>query len=253
VCLTKIGSDQGGVQPKTLLHPKMLYFGTPVVLLSSLNADGTTNVAPMSSAWWVGSTAMLGMSANSQTVRNLVERPRVVLNLVDPGLVEAVDRLALLTGRPDVPPYKQARGYRYAPDKFGAAGLTPVPAARAGEDLDADTEPGVDAETEAWPASVAESLIHLAGVVRAVHEIDEPGSGLRALEVRIERTYVEEDLLLPDHPTYIDPNRWDPLIMKFTEYFGGGTNTYPSSLARGWQMPALPPRVPVQGLRATAQ
>ncbi len=47
---------------KRVLNPKMLYFGTPVVLISSLNDDGTTNVAPMSSAWWVGNTAMLGMS-----------------------------------------------------------------------------------------------------------------------------------------------------------------------------------------------
>jgi flavin reductase (DIM6/NTAB) family NADH-FMN oxidoreductase RutF len=225
---------------KTLLHPKMLYFGTPVVLLSSLNPDGSTNIAAMSSAWWVGSTAMLGMSAHSQTVRNLVERPRCVLNLVDPGMVEAVDRLALLTGRPDVPAYKQARGYRYERDKFAAAGLTPVPAPDpAGQ--------GPDADRAAAPAAVAESLIQLEGVVHAVHEIDEPGSGLRALEVRVTRTLVEEDLLLPDHPTYIDPQRWDRMIMKFTEYFGGADTIYPSSLARGWQMPplaTLPPALP---------
>ncbi len=46
---------------KRELNPKMLYFGTPVVLVSSLNSDGSTNVAPMSSAWWVGKTAMLGL------------------------------------------------------------------------------------------------------------------------------------------------------------------------------------------------
>jgi hypothetical protein len=40
---------------------------------------------------------------------------------------------------------------------------------------------------------------------------------------------------------YIDPLRWDPLIMKFTEYFAGGAPAYPSSLARGWQMPPLAP------------
>jgi hypothetical protein len=33
--------------------------------------------------------------------------------------------------------------------------------------------------------------------------------------------------------------RWDPLIMKFTEFFGGGINVHPSRLAAGWQMPAL--------------
>ena len=31
------------------VEPKILYFGTPVALISSLNEDGTTNLAPMSS------------------------------------------------------------------------------------------------------------------------------------------------------------------------------------------------------------
>lgn len=31
----------------------ILCFGTPVVLVSTRNEDGTTNVAPMSSAWWL--------------------------------------------------------------------------------------------------------------------------------------------------------------------------------------------------------
>ena len=50
-----------------------------------------------------------------------------VLNLVDESMVDAIDRLALLTGRPDVPDYKRARGYSYQPDKFAAAGLTRAP------------------------------------------------------------------------------------------------------------------------------
>ena len=46
---------------KRTVEPKVLYFGTPVVLISSANPDGTTNLAPMSSAWWLGYTAMLGV------------------------------------------------------------------------------------------------------------------------------------------------------------------------------------------------
>lgn len=41
------------------------------------------------------------------------------------------------------------------------------------------------------------------------------------------------------HPGYIDPLRWHPLIMKFTEYFTGGELARPSSLAKGWDMPPL--------------
>jgi len=206
---------------KRVLNPKMLYFGTPVVLISSLNDDGTTNVAPMSSAWWVGNTAMLGMSVNSQTVRNLEQRPQCVLNLVDATMVDAIDQLALLTGRPDVPDYKRARGYTYEADKFAAAGLTPA------------------AFGEGRPAGVAESLIQMEGHVECIREIDGPDSGLRALEVAVERTHVDESLLMANHPTYIDPLGWDPLFMKFTEYFAGATLSRPSSLARGWDMPEV--------------
>lgn len=207
---------------KRVLKPKMLYFGTPVVLVSSLNADGSTNVAPMSSAWWVGETAMLGLSVNSQTVRNLEQRPMCVLNLADEAMVDAVDRLALLTGRADVPEYKRARGYTYEPDKFTAAGLT---ATSLGADL---------------PCAVAESPIQIEGRVQSIREIDGPESGLRALEVSVLRTRVDDSLIMANHPTYIDPLRWNPLFMKFTEYFSGATLTRPSSLARGWSMPPLP-------------
>jgi flavin reductase (DIM6/NTAB) family NADH-FMN oxidoreductase RutF len=205
-----------------VLNPKMLYFGTPVLLVSSLNSDGSTNLAPMSSAWWVGDTAMLGLSANSQTVRNLAQRPLCVLNLVDAAMVNAIDRLALLTGRLDVPEYKRARGYRYQPDKFSAAGLTP--AAYGG---------GI-------PSGVAESPIQMEGRVQVIHEIGGPGSGLRALEVSVLCTHVDDSLLMTDHPAYIDPLRWNPLFMKFTEYFSDATLTRPSTLAQGWDMPALP-------------
>jgi len=206
---------------KRELTPKMLYFGTPVVLISSLNSDGSTNIAPMSSVWWVGQTAMLGLSVNSQTVRNLEQRSEVVLNLVDATMVDAVDRLALLTGRVEVPEYKRVRGYTFEPDKYRAAGLTPV---------------AFDAQS---PTGVAESLIQMQGRVQTIHDIDDADSGLRALEVKVLHTHVDESLLMANHPNYIDPLRWQPLIMKFTEYFAGGELARPSSLAKGWDMPPL--------------
>ena len=36
------------------ISPEILYFGTPVAVISSLNADGTTNLAAMSSFWALG-------------------------------------------------------------------------------------------------------------------------------------------------------------------------------------------------------
>ena len=205
---------------KRIVEPKVLYFGTPVVLISSRNADGTTNLGPMSSAWWLSRSAMLGMSASSQTVQNLVERPECILNLVDPAMVAALDRIALLTGSQQMSEAKRARGYRYEPDKFAAAGLTRSP----GSLVDVD--------------AIEESPINLEGRIEAIHPIGGPDSNLRALEMSVQRVHVREDLLM-NNDRYIDPLRWDPLIMKFTEYFAGGAPAYESSLARGWQMPPM--------------
>jgi flavin reductase (DIM6/NTAB) family NADH-FMN oxidoreductase RutF len=204
---------------KRTVEPKVLYFGTPVVLISSVNPDGSTNLAPMSSAWWLGYTAMLGMGTSAQTVKNLRDRPEAVLNLVDPAMVAALDRIALLTGSVEMSDAKRARGYRYEPDKFAAAGLTREP-------------------SEVGPYAVAESPITLEGRIQAIHGIGGDGSNLCALEMRIDRVQVHEDLLM-SNDRYIDPLRWDPLIMKFTEYFAGGAPAYASSLARGWEMPPM--------------
>jgi len=81
-----------------VVEPKILYFGTPVVLISTLNEDHSVNLAPMSSAWWLNQSCMLGMSGSSQTVVNLLRERECVLNLPSSELVPAVDRLALLTG-----------------------------------------------------------------------------------------------------------------------------------------------------------
>ena len=65
----------------TVINPKILYFGTSVVLISTINEDGTANLAPMSSAWWLNQSCMLGLSSKAQTVQNLIREGECVLNL----------------------------------------------------------------------------------------------------------------------------------------------------------------------------
>ena len=107
------------------LEPKILYFGTPVALVSSLNEDGTTNLAPMSSFWALGWTLMLGVLDETKTAENLARHPECVVNLPDPAMWPNVEKLAPLTGKNPVPPIK-AKQFRFEADKFGAAGLTPL-------------------------------------------------------------------------------------------------------------------------------
>lgn len=49
----------------TVIEPKILYFGSSVVLISTMNEDHTANLAPMSSAWWLNQSCILGMSSRS--------------------------------------------------------------------------------------------------------------------------------------------------------------------------------------------
>jgi flavin reductase (DIM6/NTAB) family NADH-FMN oxidoreductase RutF len=195
---------------------KVLYFGTPVVLISTCNPDGTANLAPMSSAWWLGDQAMLGMNTGAQTTRNLLRERECVLNLPSPDLADAVDRLALLTGAREMSPHKVEKGYRYEPDKFGAARLTPLAADLVAAPLVAECPLQLECElVEAAPFN---------------------GGRSTALTVCVLRSHADEELIVPgtDH---IDPLRWDPLIMKFCEFFGGGTQIRPSRLAVAWQIP----------------
>jgi flavin reductase (DIM6/NTAB) family NADH-FMN oxidoreductase RutF len=196
---------------------KVLYFGTPVVLISTVNPDGSANLAPMSSAWWLGDSAMLGLGNSSQTSANLSRHGECVLNLASSDMAGAVDRIALTTGKTEIKPYRREQGYVHVKDKFALGGFT-----RQESDL-------------VEPPRVKECPIQLECRVVEGRPFD---AGATGFQVRVLRAHVEDDLVVPG-THYVDPQRWDPLIMKFCEFFGGGVNVRPSRLAEGWRMPAL--------------
>ena len=82
--------------PHIVSEPSILYFGTPVVLISSANEDGSANLAPMSSAFWLGWRCVLGLNATSKTTENMIRTGQCVLNLPSVDNVAAVNRLACL-------------------------------------------------------------------------------------------------------------------------------------------------------------
>lgn len=205
--------------PHVTIEPAILYLGTPVVLISTQNEDGTANLAPMSSAWWLGWRCMLGLQTASQTPQNMIRTGQCVLNLPSPKQADAVDRLARLTGTKAMPALKQKLGYAYEPRKFEVAGVTPVPS-----------------QTVAAPR-VLECPIQLEAVVAARHDImgDDPQvAGLiSAFEVRITRVHVHPGLLMEGHENRIDPAKWQPLIMNFQKLYGvSNTEIVPSRLAQ---------------------
>jgi flavin reductase (DIM6/NTAB) family NADH-FMN oxidoreductase RutF len=200
-------------------EPAILYFGTPVVLISTVNEDGSYNVAPMSSAFWLGWRCMLGLAAVSQTPKNMLRTRECVLNLASVDNVEAVNKLARTTGTNPVPEVKVRRGYRYEREKFELAELTPTPS-----------------ETIAAPR-VLQCPVQMEARVEAVHGLadDDPRQrGQRQVfEVRILRVHVEDELLLKGDPNRVDPDKWRPLIMSFQQFYGlEGSQVHDSALAQ---------------------
>jgi flavin reductase (DIM6/NTAB) family NADH-FMN oxidoreductase RutF len=80
------------------VKPNILYFGTPVVLISTTNEDGSCNLAPMSSAFWLGWRCLLGLAAVSKTTENINSTGECILNLPSVDNVAAVNLLARTTG-----------------------------------------------------------------------------------------------------------------------------------------------------------
>ncbi len=167
------------------IDPAILYFGTPVVLISTENEDGSANLAPMCSAWWIGHRCVLGLAKASKTTQNLLRTGQCVLNLPSVDQVGAVDRLALTTGSDPVPEGKWARGYRFVRDKFAEADLTPIPS-----------------ETVS-PPRVLECPVHMGAELCAAHDLAAHdarwGGRSLVLETRVGRVHVEESLHLAGH------------------------------------------------------
>lgn len=187
-------------------EPAILYLGTPVVLISTVNEDGSYNLAPMSSAFWLGWRCILGLAASSKSPQNMIRTGECVLNLPSENEVTAVNRLARTTGSDPVPPGKFARGYRHEREKFAISAFTPV-----------------SSQTVAAPR-VLECPIQLEAVVTSSHGVAEDDAVLRGrvtvFEVRIQRVHLEESILMQGESNRIDPDKWRPLIMSFQKFYG---------------------------------
>ncbi|KAJ5674200.1 hypothetical protein N7462_009639 [Penicillium macrosclerotiorum] len=192
------------------ISPPIFYWGTPVVLITTENEDGTSNIAPMSSAWWLGNRCMLGLASRSQTTINLIRTKQCVLNLASDNMAVAVNALARTTGSKKIldateeTGFKRLNGYKYVPDKFGHSGLNPA------------------ASELVRPLRIAECPAQMEAELKGVYEMmqDTGGRRLLALEVKILRTHVHEKIRMAGHANRIDPDKWRPLIMSFQELYG---------------------------------
>lgn len=182
------------------ITPSVLYFGTPVVLLSTENEDGTVNLAPMSSAWALGQVIVLGLGADGQTARNLYRGGDLVINVPAPGQWEAVERLAPLTGRSPVPERKRGT-FRFEPAKFAAAGLQAEPSELV------------------RPPRVAECPLQMEARAADLR-LGSTGEFL-IVQAQVLRVHADPRILVPGSQ-HIDPAQWSPLVYNFRHYYGLG-------------------------------
>lgn len=185
------------------IQPKILYYGMPVILATTLNEDGTTNISPLSSSWALGRYLVLGMGFGGQGIDNLQRTPELVVNVPDAAMWQQVEKLGPLTGKHPVPDYKAQMGYRYEPDKFTAAGLTPV------------------ASLSIKPQRIAECPLQIECTVKKI-TFPDYAPMFAIVETEALQIHALPDIVKKTGSDHIDPSRWNPLIYNFRHYFGLG-------------------------------
>lgn len=199
-------SDSCVMQPESThltIDPKILYVGTPIALVTTISPDGSVNIGPMSSAWTLGRTVVLGWAATSQTFANLAQDGQCVINYPDAQQWQRVEAIALLTGH-NPPAAHKADQFIYTNDKWAPSGFTPQPS-----DIVA-------------PPRIAECAIQCEAEVQAIHQPAGPdGESFRIVETYVRTIHAERSILDPA-TGHIDTSAWSPALYVFRDYFGTG-------------------------------
>ncbi|MGH8182331.1 MAG: flavin reductase family protein [Rhodanobacteraceae bacterium] len=196
-------------EPETrVVEPKILYFGTPVVLVTTRNPDGSANITPMSSAWALADRVTIGLAGGGQGLDNLLRERECVLNLAGEAMRAGVERLAPTTGRDPVPAFKRTGGYRHVSDKFALAGWHAEPALVVGA------------------PRIAEAPLQLEARVLHADQRDVPAwtndaGGYVSVELQIVKVHAHVDVVVAG-TQHIDPCRYRPLFYVFRHYYGVG-------------------------------
>jgi flavin reductase (DIM6/NTAB) family NADH-FMN oxidoreductase RutF len=191
-----------------VIHPSILYFGTPVVLITTRNPDGSTNITPMSSAWALADRVVIGLSGGGQGLANLERERECVLNLASEDLCEGVERIAPTTGCADVPAWKQAIGYRHEADKFSLGGWHAAPSLSVGAPRIAECPLQMEARV-------------LMMVERPIEPWQGNAGGYAIIELEVLQVHAHDEIVV--HGTqHIDPTRYQPLFYLFRHYVGRG-------------------------------
>jgi len=184
------------------ISPEVLYFGTPVAVISSLNIDGSTNLAAMSSFWALADRFVIGIGGSGQTGANLVRSGECVLNFPSPREWQHVERLGHTTGRSELSDYHRQAGIVHAKDKFAISGFTPLASEMVAPLRAAECPFQIEARVVAHHGAQGEADFHI-------------------FELRKLIVHAHPDVLQTGRGR-IDLDAWSPLFYLFRHYFGKG-------------------------------
>ena len=188
------------VDKSIVITPSILYYGTPITLISTVNEHSQANISPISSSWALGDRVVLGFSLDAQGFLNLEQNRECVINVASPEALEGIGKIADTTGRN--PPSSVGRDYTFEADKFALGNFTK---------LESDL---------VQPPRIAECPLQLEAKVLAIHVLA-GDVGLAAVETQVVRVHARADIVVPG-TNHIDPQLWHPLFYVFRHYFSTG-------------------------------
>ncbi len=183
------------------IYPKILYYGMPVYLLSTLNEDGTTNISPMSSSWALGKYIVLGIGLGGKAIQNIKVNRECVINLPSSSQWEHVEKIAPYTGTDNIPKFKCDMGYTYIKDKLALANLTPI------------------SSKTVKPQRIEECPLQIEARVRDIR-IPDYDPFFAIVETEVIHVHAHTNIIKGGN--HIDPQKWNPLFYNFRYYFSIG-------------------------------
>jgi flavin reductase (DIM6/NTAB) family NADH-FMN oxidoreductase RutF len=174
----------------------MLYYGFPVVLLTTSDIDGVTNISPISSNWCLGNKIVIGVGTDGKAYENIKIVPEVVLNIASNDLMPKVEKIAKLTGKQPIPAEKVEMGYSFSGDKFIVGGFT--------------RQKSISVK----PDRIEECKLQIEAFIENITHRD----WLAIVELEIKSVHADQSILKQNN--YIDPLIWNPLIYNFRSYHG---------------------------------
>lgn len=184
------------------IQPKILYYGTPVILLNTLNEDGSTNISPISSSWALGDSIIIGIGTNGKAFENLQRHFECVINIPNPELWKNVEALASFTGKKQVPLEKLAQGFTFKTEKYQVSELTSIHS------------------ISVKPSRIAECPIQIEAEVKHMR-IPDYSPFFAIVETKSMHVHAHENILI-ENSEHINPAKWSPLIYNFRHYYSLG-------------------------------